>query len=176
MPDLELRAVLAVAQADWVARGLAIGGIAVGLVSPFVTLGLWRRSGSRIEVSLKAVQLNANRLMDVVRVEVRAIGSQAVVVRKLELGVRVPGLVVNGTQQWTTDWFAELEPTDGLGPLRQTITPTDYLTSDVPIMDVAQRCGMDVNARLLARATRGDERTGTSRVVTVRTPAQAEFK
>jgi hypothetical protein len=155
---------------------LAIGGIVVGLVSPIVTFEVWRRSGSRIKVSLEAVELNANRLMDVVRVEVRAFGAQPIGVRRLELGslswASLSTVGSSGERTGSRIW----SPTDGLGPLRRTITPTGYLTSDVPIMDLAVRCGMDAEPLLLARAVRGDGEAQTSKVVAVRTPARVEFK
>lgn len=155
---------------DWLARGLGIAGILVGLVSPTVTYFIWRRSGSRLKVTLRQVDLTSNRLEDVVRIEVRVQGSQAAMIRRIDLGQRVPTIVIQGNQKYETEWFIEAHPTDGGEPLGRLVAPTDLVTADVPIADIAARTGWDRRVFVQARATRGDGLAKVSKVVTVTLP------
>jgi hypothetical protein len=158
---------------DWLARGLGIAGILVGLASPAVTYFIWRRSGSRLKIVIRTVDVTSDRLEDVVRIEVRVQGLQAAMIQRIQLGQRVPTIVVQNQQKYETKWFFDAAPPDGREPLGRLVAPTDRVVADVPITDVAAQAGWNQkNILIQAAATRGDGQTWTSRVVKVATPRQ----
>jgi hypothetical protein len=122
---------------DWWARGLGIAGILIGLASPTAGYFVWRRSGSRVKVHLYPVAINANRLEDVVRIEIQVMGLQPAMIQRIQLGQRVPTEVVSTHQQYEILWFFDAEPTDGREPLGRLVQPTDRVIADVPIVEVA---------------------------------------
>lgn len=158
-----------VGEADWWARGLALAAIAVGLIAPTVTLVIWNRR-SRLKVTITHVTPTQNRLEDVIRIEVQGHGSQPAVVRRIELGQRVPTIVQGGNQQYGVKSFTDAQPTDGKGALDRTVSPTDYVTADVPITKVGWACNWPQRVQLQAMATRGDGKAAKSKLLTVTLP------
>ena len=150
---------------DWWARGLGIAGIVVGLASPVASYFIWLRSGSRLKVKLYLVEPTTDRLDDVVRIEVSVTGFQPAVIQRIQLGQRVPTVVVSSQQRYGSKWFLDATPSDGREALGRLVSPTDRVVADVPIADVANHVGWNVKGvLLLAKATRGDGRERTSKV------------
>ena len=120
MPELAL----AVASStDWLARGLAIGSLAVSITTVVVTVLLWRRDGWKVRVEADPLNYGATVTND---------GRMPCTVQMISFELRYPG--VDGSRYWFAEHMekfpAALAPTD---PVRTQAHPMLWPLPSKPV-------------------------------------------
>jgi hypothetical protein len=136
LPAMSGLAVAAAAQPDWLARGIAIAGVLIAVVSVLTTWCLWRRQGPLLAFDLVVIAFRQPGTEAVhrikARIEVANVGRMAASVRAVELrGPWSPSFVSTDV---TADGFPELQPTEFL-----VSNGIDFVAPDEIVRDPLKR-------------------------------------
>jgi hypothetical protein len=153
------------------ALDIAEASLAVSILNVAANIGIWVRSGGRFRVQVELVEHAHDRLQDILRVEVRNAGRQAVVLRGVQLGKRIQTGTSGRHAVFETVLSFTLLPTSA--EQSRLIAPTDFAVFDVHLGEAMTMWGEGETLSLQASATRGDGKVSESAVLRIKTPRRA---